>query len=41
MNRETLVKIFSTIPTLNTERLVLRPMSTRDALDMFDYIFAA
>ena len=37
MNRETLVKIFSAIPTLETERLLLRPMSSRDAADMFDY----
>ena len=37
MNRETLVRIFSKIPTIETERLILRPMSARDAADMFDY----
>ena len=37
MNREALIKIFSKIPIIETERLILRPMSTRDAADMFDY----
>lgn len=37
MNKETLVKIFSKIPTIETERLILRAMSTRDSADMFDY----
>ena len=37
MNKEELVKIFSKIPTIETDRLVLRAMSSRDAADMFDY----
>ena len=37
MNREKLVRIFSAIPTLETERLILRAMSSRDSADMFDY----
>ena len=37
MNKETLVKIFSKIPTIEIERLTLRAMSTRDSADMFDY----
>ena len=37
MNKEKLVKIFSAIPVIETERLVLRAMSARDSADMFDY----
>ncbi|MBO7310871.1 MAG: GNAT family N-acetyltransferase [Clostridia bacterium] len=32
-----LYKIFSKMPTLSTERLVLRPMSTKDTYDMYEY----
>lgn len=37
MKKEELIRIFSSIPTLNTERLTLRAMSVRDADDMHDY----
>ena len=37
MNKEKLVKIFSAIPVIETERLILRAMSARDSADMFDY----
>lgn len=37
MKREKIYKIFSDMPTLNTERLILRPMCVGDAADMFDY----
>ena len=37
MKREKLYKIFSNMPTLTTERLVLRPMRTSDAYDMYEY----
>ena len=37
MKREKICKIFSDMPTLSTERLVLRPMRVSDARDMFDY----
>lgn len=37
MKREKIYKIFSDMPTLRTERLILRPMSADDAEDMFDY----
>ncbi len=37
MKREKLYKIFSHMPTLATERLVLRPMRTSDAYDMYEY----
>ena len=37
MKREKIYKIFSDMPTLNTERLILRPMRVGDAADMFDY----
>lgn len=37
MKREKIYKIFSNMPTLNTERLILRPMCVGDAADMFDY----
>ncbi len=37
MKRESLYRIFSDIPTLNTERLTLRGMRRDDAGDMFEY----
>lgn len=37
MNREEIVRIFSQMPTLKTERLILRPMRIADAGDMFRY----
>lgn len=37
MRREKLYEIFSDIPTLNTERLILRGMRRQDASDMFEY----
>lgn len=37
MKREKVCKIFSDMPTLTTEHLVLRPMRVTDARDMFDY----
>lgn len=37
MKREALIQIFSHIPTLETERLILRRMKVSDAEDMFDY----
>ncbi|MBE6549465.1 MAG: GNAT family N-acetyltransferase [Ruminococcaceae bacterium] len=37
MKREKIYKIFSAMPTLRTERLILRPMKESDANDMFDY----
>ncbi len=37
MKREKIYKIFSDMPTLKTERLILRPMRVGDAADMFDY----
>ena len=37
MRKETVYKIFSNMPTLRTERLVLRPMHITDAQDMYDY----
>ncbi len=30
-------KIFSKMPTLTTDRLILRPMKTKDAYDMYEY----
>lgn len=37
MKREKIYKIFSNMPTLKTERLIMRPMHANDAEDMFDY----
>ena len=37
MKRETVYQIFSRMPTLESERLLLRPMRTSDADDMFAY----
>lgn len=37
MKKEKLCKIFSDIPILNTERLVLRGMRREDAEDMYEY----
>lgn len=37
MTVELLGKIFANIPTLNTERLVMREMRAGDCFDMFDY----
>ena len=37
MKKETVFKIFTNMPTLTTERLLLRPMHPMDAEDMFDY----
>ena len=37
MNREEIVQKFSKMPTIETERLILRPMRVSDAQDMYDY----
>lgn len=37
MKKETIFRVFSNIPTLQTQRLTLRKLSPRDAADMFDY----
>ena len=37
MNREEIVQLFSKMPTLETERLTLRPMSVSDSEDMYRY----
>ena len=37
MKKENLLHIFSHMPTLQTERLVLRPLRASDATDMFAY----
>jgi len=37
MKRETVCKIFSHMPAIKTERLVLRPLHVTDAKDMFEY----
>lgn len=37
MKKEALYRIFSRMPTLETDRLLLRPMRVSDAADMFDY----
>lgn len=37
MKRDKILKIFTKMPTLRTERLVLRPMKTSDAYDMYEY----
>ena len=37
MRKETVYRIFSHIPTLETPRLTLRGMRVSDAEDVFDY----
>ena len=37
MNKETLFRIFSHMPQLETERLILRAMRVCDSADMYDY----
>ena len=37
MKREKVFEVFSNMPTLSTERLLLRPMHPMDAEDMYDY----
>ena len=37
MNREEIVRLFSRMPTIETERLTLRPMRVSDAEDMYCY----
>ena len=37
VKREKICKLFSHMPTLTTERLILRPMRVTDARDMFSY----
>lgn len=37
MKREEIGKIFSRMPSLETERLILRPMRITDCADMYDY----
>ncbi len=37
MKKEDLLRIFSHMPVLETERLLLRPMRVSDASDMFEY----
>lgn len=37
MRKETVYQIFSHMPELETERLLLRPLRVNDAADMFDY----
>ena len=37
MKKENLIRIFSRMPELETERLILRPMRPADDADMFDY----
>jgi ribosomal-protein-alanine N-acetyltransferase len=37
MKKETVYTLFSRIPTLETDRLILRGMKVSDAADMFDY----
>ena len=37
MNGELLIYKFKHMPTLSTERLILRPMRVTDASDMYDY----
>ena len=37
MKREKICKIFSSMPTLTTEHLMMRPMRVSDVRDMFDY----
>lgn len=37
MKKDTVFKIFTAMPTLYTERLILRPMRISDAYDMYEY----
>lgn len=37
MKRERIYEVFSKIPTMETERLILRPMRMFDAFDMYEY----
>ena len=37
MKKEELYRIFSHMPTLETNRLILRPMRVSDSVDMFEY----
>ncbi len=37
MKKETIFRVFSRLPVLQTERLTLRKLTPRDAADMFDY----
>lgn len=37
MKRETVYRVFSQMPSLDTERLLLRPLCVSDAEDMYDY----
>ncbi|MBR6679769.1 MAG: GNAT family N-acetyltransferase [Clostridia bacterium] len=37
MKREAVCQIFSHMPAIRTERLLLRPMHVTDAMDMFEY----
>ena len=37
MKREALCQIFSHMPAIKTERLILRPMHVTDSVDMFEY----
>ena len=37
MKKETVYRVFSNIPTLETDRILLRRMAVSDADDMFDY----
>ena len=37
MKKDTIYKIFRKMPTLYTERLILRPMRVSDAYDMYEY----
>lgn len=37
MKRERIHEVFSKIPTMETERLILRPMRMFDAFDMYEY----
>ena len=37
MKKETVYRVFSHLPTLETDRLILRRMAVTDAEDMFAY----
>ena len=41
MKREKMLKIFENMPTLRTDRLILRPMKTSDSYDMYEYASSA
>ena len=41
MKKETVFRVFSNIPTLQTERLTLQKLSPRDASDLFEYAHRA